>query len=190
MLALCSDRFPTRKESTSSSPRRALAFRLLLLGVAARSAIMLGLSLPEREVEGIDGATGIVHERRTQTLSERHLDTLQFVPPATLQASVTPEVADASTPDAEDAADASKAANAARQEAYDHLQAAHREAAQATAPLRSSLGDGRDSAAVHARTSMREVERTLLMAEEAVREPPRPPGRVATPVKVLHCSER
>ena len=91
---------------------------------------MLGLSLPEREVEGIDGATGIVHERRTQTLSERHLDTLRFVPPATLQASVTPEVADASTPDAEDAADASKAANTALQEAYDHLQAAHREAAQ------------------------------------------------------------
>ena len=66
----------------------------------------------------------------TQTLSERHLDTLRFVPPATLQASVTPEVADASTPDAEDAADASKAANAALKEAYDHLQAAHREAAQ------------------------------------------------------------
>ena len=54
----------------------------------------------------------------------------RFVPPATLQASATPEVADASTPDAEDAADASKAANAALKEAYDHLAAAHREAAQ------------------------------------------------------------
>ena len=90
---------------------------------------MLGLSLPESAVEGIDATTGTVHERPTQTLSERHLDTLRFVPPATLQASVTPEVADASTPDA-DAADASKAATAALQEAYDHLQAAHREAAQ------------------------------------------------------------
>ena len=47
---------------------------------------MLGLSLPESAVEGIDATTGTVHERPTQTLSERHLDTLRFVPPATLHA--------------------------------------------------------------------------------------------------------
>ena len=100
------DSEPVGRELFRSRPSRSAS--------QAACAIMLGLSLPEREV-GHDGATGIVYERKKQSLSERHLDTLDS-PPATLQASVTPEVADASTPDAEDAADASKAANAALKE--------------------------------------------------------------------------